>query len=152
MSDAVRRREPLLEAGLLALVGAGVLFDARGYPQSLVEGVPGPAFFPRLLALLLIGCAAILAVRALGRPDRAGSPGGGSPGGGTIRLAGAALWIAGFLLALPLLGNLLALPPLVGGLMWFSGERSPRILIAVSLAFAGFAHLLFVVALGVPLP
>ena len=45
-----------------------------------------------------------------------------------------------------------ALPPLVLGLMWLSGERSPWILTAVSLAFGGFVHLLFVVTLGVPLP
>lgn len=147
MSDSVRRRGPLLESGLLVLIGAGVLFDAGGYPRPLAEGVPGPAFFPRLLAIFLIGCAVVLAVRSLRRPE---SP--GSPGGGTKRLAGAVLWIAGFLFAAPLLGNLMALPPLVGGLMWLSGERSPGLLIAISLAFAGCVHLLFAVALGVPLP
>ena len=53
---------------------------------------------------------------------------------------------------LPIIGHLAALPPLVLGLMWLSGERSPWILAAVSLAFGGFVHLLFVVTLGVPLP
>ena len=52
MSD--HRSAAFVEAGLLALVGAGVLVDARGYPAPLIEGVPGPAFFPGLVAALLI--------------------------------------------------------------------------------------------------
>lgn len=147
MSDSVRRRGTLLEAGLLALVGAGLLLDAGSYPQPLAEGVPGPAFFPRLLAIFLIGCAVVLAVRSFRRPESTGPP-----GGGTKRLAGAVLWIAGFLFAVSLLGHLVALPVLVGGLMWLSGERSPGLLIAVPFTFTGAVHLLFVVVLRVPLP
>jgi hypothetical protein len=146
MSDGKRRPAALAEAGALALVGAGVLLDARGYPAPLIEGVPGPAFFPRLVALLLIAGAVVLAVR----PRRGGA--GETRAGGRLRLLGATLWIAGFLAMLPLLGHLAALPPLIFGLMWLSGERSPWTLAAVSLAFGGFVHLLFVVALGVPLP
>lgn len=145
MSDG-RRSTSLVEAGLLTLVGAGVLFDARGYPAPLIEGVPGPAFFPSLVALLLIAGAVVLAVRP--RREDAGE----ARGGGELRLLGATLWIAGFLATLPLLGHLAALPPLVFGLMWLSGERSPWTLAAVSIAFGGFVHLLFVVTLGVPLP
>ena len=136
-----------MEAGLLALLGAGVLFDARAYPPPLAQGAPGPAFFPRLLAVLVIGGAAVLAARALREHETSGHP-----RGGTVRLLGAAGWVAGFLLALPLVGHVLALPPLVAGLLWLFGERSPRILIGVPVAFAGFVHLLFAVALGVSLP
>ncbi len=146
MSDR-RGSASLVEAGLLALVGVGVLLDARGYPAPLLEGVPGPAFFPGLVAALLIACAGVLALR----PARAPT-GARDTGRGVLRLLGATLWIAGFLLVLPLIGHLAALPPLVLGLMWLSGERSPWILTAVSLAFGGFVHLLFVVTLGVPLP
>ena len=146
MSFGGRRQGVLVEAALLALVGAGVFVDTLGYPSPLIEGVPGPAFFPRLLAVLLLAAAVTLAVR----PTRASDI---EPlGGGAVRLAGAAGWIAGFLFALPWLGHLVALPPLVGGLMWLSGERSARTLIVISLLFGGFVHLLFVVALGVPLP
>ena len=146
MSDG-RDSISLVEAGLLAAVGAGVLLDARGYPAPLIEGVPGPAFFPGLVAAFLIACASVLALRGTRAPQ--GAP---ESARGVLRLLGATLWIAGFLLVLPLIGHLAALPPLVLGLMWLSGERSPWILIAVSLAFGGFVHLLFVVALGVPLP
>ena len=147
MSEQRRRPAALVEAGLVALLGAGMLLDSRGYPAPLIEGVPGPAFFPGLVAFLLIGCAAVLALRPSREPARAGME-----GGGVLRLGGAVLWIAGFLLTVPLIGHLAALPPLVLGLMWLSGERSPWVLAAVSLAFGGFVHLLFVVTLGVPLP
>ena len=169
----------LAEAGLLAVVGAAVLLDSRGYPPSLAEGAPGPAFFPRLLAALLIACAAWLAIRAWrgakeqgsGGAKDSGSAGGSSagrsrrsassdsaagPGTGTriqrLRVWIAVAWIATFLLVWPLLGTVLSVPLLVVGLMWLTGERSWRTLVSVPLAFAGFIYLVFMVLLGVPLP
>lgn len=124
-----------------------MLLDARGYPAPLIEGVPGPAFFPRLVAFLLLGCSVVLALRRSGEPTSTDLRGGGA-----LRLGGALLWVAGFLVVLPLAGHLVALPLLVFGLMWLSGERSPWILTAVPLAFGGSVHLLFAVTLGVPLP
>ena len=77
-SRSARGRPPLrllAETGLLAAAGAAVLLDARGYPPSLTEGAPGPAFFPRLLAVLLIACAAWLAIRAWRGTKKRGSGG-----------------------------------------------------------------------------
>ncbi|MDE2663461.1 MAG: tripartite tricarboxylate transporter TctB family protein [Gemmatimonadota bacterium] len=153
----------LAEAGLLAVVAAGILLDSRSYPGSLAEGAPGPAFFPRLLAVLLMGCAAWLAVRAARQPPEldagrsrgnvVGSPGAGRPGAGRdARLGLGAAWIAVFLLIWPRLGTVVSVPLLVAGLMWLTGERSRLALIAVPLAFAAFIYLVFMVALGVPLP
>ena len=171
MSSRSARGSPplrlLAEAGLLAAVGAAVLLDSRGYPPSLVEGAPGPAFFPRLLAVLLIACAAWLAIRAW-RGAREGGSGAGrsrgnvasdsAPGpetGSRVRRLGlwvAVAWIAAFLLVWPRLGTVLSVPLLVVGLMWLTGERSWRTLVSVPLAFAGFIYLVFMVLLGVPLP
>ena len=173
----------LAEAGLLVAVGGAVLLDSRGYPPSLAEGAPGPAFFPRLLAGLLIACAAWLAIRAWrGARDRGWRAGSGTDSRGDSRgesgsgpsrgnaapnaAAGSAAgsrirrlavwiavaWIAGFLLAWPRLGTVGSVPLLVAGLMWLTGERSWRALVAVPLVFAGFIHLVFMVLLGVPLP
>ncbi|MCY3700241.1 MAG: tripartite tricarboxylate transporter TctB family protein [Gemmatimonadetes bacterium] len=162
-AGGVARLRLLAEAGLLAVVAAGVLLDSRSYPGSLAEGAPGPAFFPRLLAVLLMVCAAWLAVRAARQPpesDAGRSRGNVSPGSGAGRAAGraaarlglGAAWIAVFLLAWPRLGTLVSVPLLVAGLMWLTGERSRLALIAVPLAFAAFIYLVFMVALGVPLP
>ena len=148
----------LAEAGGLAVVAAGVLLDSRTYPGSLAEGAPGPAFFPRLLAVMLMGCAAWLAVRAARQPpesNAARSRGNVSPSSGAgrhVRLGLGAAWIAVFLLAWPRVGTLVSVPLLVAGLMWLTGERSRLALVAVPLAFAGFIYLVFMVALGAPLP
>lgn len=165
----------LVEAGLLAAAGAAVLLDSRGYPSSLTEGAPGPAFFPRLLAVLLIACAAWLAIRAWRgareKSSRGESAGGSDAGrsrgnvasdsaagagaGTRIRRLGvwiAVTWIAAFLLIWPVLGTVVSVPLLVVGLMWLTGERSWRTLVSVPLAFAGFIYLVFMVLLGVPLP
>ena len=161
MSSAARATpmRALAEAAALAVVAVGVLLDSRSYPGSLTEGAPGPAFFPRLLATLLIGCAVWLALRA--RPWRSrgnadsSDTGASETGRGVGRGAGLGLavaWIAAFLLVWPRLGTVLSVPLLVGGLMWLTGERSRAVLIAVPLAFAGFIYLVFMVVLGVPLP
>ena len=141
-------RRLLTETGLLAAIGAAVLLDSRGYPPSLTEGAPGPAFFPRMLAVLLIACAAWLPVRAWRK-------GSGSQAESRIPRLGvliAVAWIAAFLLVWPWLGTVLSVPLLVVGLMWLTGERSWRTLVSVPLAFAGFIYLVFMVLLGVPLP
>ena len=167
----------LAEAGLLAVIGAGVLLDSRGYPASLAEGAPGPAFFPRLLAVLLMACAAWFAIRAwrsarrgadvtadsTADSDKTRSRGNVSPGRGGqpsarpgarpgVRLALAAGWIVAFLLAWPRLGTVLSVPLLVVGLMWLTGERSRPVLVLVPIVFAGFIYLVFMVGFGVPLP
>ncbi len=61
-------------------------------------------------------------------------------------------WIAAFLLVWSRLGTVVSVPLLVVGLMWLTGERSRVVLVSVPLVFAGFIYLVFMVALGVPLP
>ena len=152
----------LAEAAFLAVLAVGVLLDSRSYPASLSEGAPGPAFFPRLLATLLIICAVWLAVRARPwspppepPPDARRSRGNvfsGSGAGPGVRLWFAVAWIAAFLLVWSRLGTVVSVPLLVVGLMWLTGERSRVVLVSVPLVFAGFIYLVFMVALGVPLP
>ena len=96
-SRSARQRSPqrllpprrlLVETGLLAAIGAVVLLDARGYPPSLAEGAPGPAFFPRLLAGILIACAAWLAIRGWRGARKTGSGGDSDSGSGVGRSRG----------------------------------------------------------------
>ena len=165
-NSAARAATPLrllAEAAFLAVLAVGVLLDSRSYPASLAEGAPGPAFFPRLLATLLIGCAVWLAVRAKPwsppseppsepppeppsepspepPPDVRRSRGNvfsGSGAGRGARLWLAVAWIAAFLLVWPRLGTVVSVPLLVVGLMWLTGERSRVALASVPLVFAG---------------
>ena len=161
MSRARLRASHFVEAGALALLGAVVLLDARAYPPPLTEGAPGPAFFPRLVAALLLACAVWFAVRSLRGVSRSSASAGpaapaaeedGPGAGGRLRVGAAAAAIAAFLLALPHLGTLVSLPLLLFGLMRLAGERARAVLIAAPLAFAGFVVLLFEAVLGVPLP
>ena len=136
-----------MEAGLAAVLVVWVWLDTSRYPPPMAEGVPGSGSFPRLVAALLAGCAGWLALRDRGR--RAAPPPRTAE---NHRLWMGAAWIAAFLLALPVVGSLVALALLAGGLMALAGERSPWILLAIPLAFAGGVQLLFAGALGVPLP
>lgn len=151
-STTDRRR--LLEPALLAATAGVVLFDSATYPGGL-EGAPGPALFPRILAFVLLGGAGVLTWRALRgtgirkRPRPVASA--SAPRRPWVFWA-AAGWLAGALAAMPHLGAPGALALLVGGLLWLGGERAPGILIALPIGFAGAVWLLFAGALGVPLP
>lgn len=156
MSSASSKTEPpgvarrLAESALLAAVGVVVWFDASGYPPALAPGAPGPALFPRILALVVTGGAVLLGWQALSGAGRPRSP--GEKGRRPWALVAAAGWMAAALAALPHLGTAVTLPLLVGGLAWLGGERSLRVLVGLPVAFAAAVWLLFVRLLGVPLP
>ncbi len=148
-----RRRgaRPWVEAGVFAAIAALILVDSGGYPKALPGGGPGPAFFPRLLGVMLLGCAAALVLRPL--REAAGRK---TDPKTTRRRTGRALlgmlWVAAFLAGAPFIPRLVALPLLVGGLMALAGERSPLLLAAVPLVFTALVEVGFVTLLGVPLP
>lgn len=155
--------EPVVLLGLAVLL----LVDARSYPEPLVRGAPGPAFFPRAIALLISLCGIALLARAW-RARR--TRGGGATeaveapcardaravadatAADRLRPLAALASIAAFLALLPRVGTVLLLPPLIAVLMWLMGERRPRILALVPLGFTAFVALVFVRLLGVALP
>jgi hypothetical protein len=138
--------EPLL----LVTIAVGIFVDSLSYPSAVVPGAPGPAFFPRLLSLVLAACAGWLAWRP---PGAAGlSLGGSDSTGGSIRFGSAIVLIAGFLLLASRLDTYVLLPLLVGGLMAIMGERRVPALAGIPILFTLFVYLVFVQALGVPLP
>lgn len=154
MSESVARHNSrkgsLLEAGALVLLGGFVLWDAQSYPPALPGGAPGPAFFPRLVAGLLIVAAGWLAGRSFRlRTDRDTAD---SNPRAVVAAGTAVVAIAAYLLLLPVLGSLVALPLLAAALMALAGERSLVVLIAAPLVFAVAVQLLFASVLNVPLP
>lgn len=138
---------------VLAALAVYVVVEAAGYPDSLVPGAPGPAFFPRLLAVALLGLCALLLVR-LWRSKRA--PSASEPRSKAASHRGRVLvGLVGLVLTLrlvPYLGALVVLPPALALILWLMGERRPPRLIAIPLAFDLFLWLVFVRALAVDLP
>jgi hypothetical protein len=143
----MRRADLLIGIGLLA-------FAAFYFRQSYEITVGfasdrlGPAFFPRLLALTLAGCALTLIARSLrGRSDPAPLP--------SIR-TNLLLWTLGltiaYVAALRPLGYLIATPLYLAALVWLLGYRSPVGLAGTAIGVTAALYLVFVQALKVLVP
>ncbi|MBI4539110.1 MAG: tripartite tricarboxylate transporter TctB family protein [Gemmatimonadetes bacterium] len=143
------RRAEIIIAAVLAGVAAYVLYDVRSYPGSVVPGAPGPAAFPRLLAVLLLGLCAMLLIRAVRRRDGAPSP---LSRRGVAKNGVALLLIALFWLLAERLDFYLLLLLLVGSLMVLMGERRARLLVSVPVVFTAFIYFVFYRLFGVSFP
>ncbi len=149
------------EVLVIALAGVIVLTDACSYPEAMGTGVPGPGFFPRLVASLLLGCAGWMAFRWVRSRSTATSGADhvselAEDSGNQAQWIRAGLvsgaWIATFLALAPIVGAEWAVAPFTAGLMWFARERSIPIVVCVPIGFAVILWLMFKVVLGVPLP
>lgn len=138
-------------AAVLAAVAASIFVETAGYPASLVPGAPGPAFFPRFLAVILGLLAVLLAVRAFRRDGEAASAPVGSEGAAG-RITAVFLMVVVFLAAVGALGFFVLLPPLLAGVMAVMGERRIGALLAVPLLFDLFVYVVFYRLFSVDLP
>ena len=137
----------------LVVLGAVVLVELWQAGRSIwsISG-PGPAFFPGLLALVLFGLAAAMAIRA-----RAASTAGGAvteveQASPIRRTGGYALAVAGMVVLFPLIGGLAAIAVFVLGEM-IAVERQPVLRAVIASAAVTFTvWFLFVFLLGVRLP
>lgn len=155
-SDTARDRSELGFAALLGAVGVLVFVDASGLhqPESRADQV-GPAVVPYCVAVLLIACAAWLAVEVL-RGHR-----GEAEEGEDIDLSHPIAWrtvvpllavLLGNVLLIDLLGWVISGALLFWGTVWSLGSRHyvRDAVVAVSLALATFYG--FYSGLGIPLP
>ncbi len=111
-----------LAAGIVLLaVGIGYGLATGQLPDRTLPDTPGPAFFPWLIAIGLIGLSAALIVRGLIAIRHGGEDSSGFrlPGRGWFALGG----FAAYLLLLPFAGFVLASVPFCGGLVVLYGER-----------------------------
>ena len=148
-SDGEKSLRDQVAAGVLLVVAGYVWIETAGYPGSLISGAPGPAFFPRLLAVLTAGLALLLGERAVRGTSTAGRE---VTGGEAIRVGGAVLLLVGFRVLLGRLGTFLLLPPLLAAVMLLMGERSMLALAGVPLLFDVFVYLVFYRFFSVDLP
>jgi putative tricarboxylic transport membrane protein len=135
-------------AGAGALVFAGTLT----YPP-MEGGQPGPALFPRIIALLLIGFGARLAWGGARSRDRTEAVAWRrlhqNPAFVNALFVVAA--VAGYVVLADHLGFLLTTAGLMFVLMWRLAVR-PLTAVAVAVAFMVIVHVLFAKLLRVPLP
>ncbi|WP_219419796.1 tripartite tricarboxylate transporter TctB family protein [Pseudonocardia nigra] len=129
---------------VIALGLVGILLSVQlevGTPAR-----PGPGFWPLVAACVVTGCAVLLLVTERSTKDyeRFGSE--------AMPVAGAVASLAAFAVLLETIGMLLATGLLM--LFWLRvlGRQTWLVSIAVAAAGPMVAYLLFVVALGVPLP
>lgn len=97
----------LATSGAVALFAALYLSLGRGLEPGLVNGVPGPGSFPRLLGLAMLACAAYLAGRGVVAVRQARAAGAGPPAALPRRLGRVAAFYGLFVLyvlALPVAG------------------------------------------------
>lgn len=130
------------------VIAVGVIADTMSYPGSIVPGAPGPAFFPRLLAGLVLLCVAI----SLRRGRAPAAPRSEESVAPWRSVAAAAITIAAFLWLAPRTDAFLLLPPLVAALMWWMGERVWPVLLGVPILFTVFIYVILYRVLGVALP
>lgn len=143
----MRRADLVIGLALLAL--AGVYYEqSLGIVRGFASDRLGPAFFPRLLALVLAVLAVTLIVRAgSGRSDPAPLP--------PVR-AGLFLTMLGLLVAyallMPRVGFIVATPVLLGAVIWLLGLRAWPALTGTALGITLVLYLVFARALHVLLP
>ena len=149
----MRIHDGIIGAGF-TLAGAAIFARTLAYPR-LEGGAPGPALFPQVLAVLMVGfgvCLVVPAVSGLRRQSAEEAPTDPGPGsGGIVNALLVFVAIIVFMLVSPPVGFLLPPAALLLGLMWWLGTPVVR----AALAAAGltlFVYVIFGKVLRVPLP
>lgn len=141
-------RNIVAAAALLAL-GIAYGYLAMQLPERIQSNLPGPAFFPYLIAIVLVGLSLALLVQGIRGRGRA-------PLALNLRekapAIAALILFAAYLLTLPRLGFLLASIPFAGAMIWLYGGRSWVFVVAGAAGLPLFLSLLFREMLRIPLP
>lgn len=124
------RKCNLAIVAVCVVLASYTLWQTMNFQHTIVGDDPtGPAFFPQLMACLLLALAAILTVETFTtrRRTEAAAPASGS-GFAVMPLLGMAA-LAGYILLLEPLGFIIATVPLLLALLLFCGVRRPLILL-----------------------
>lgn len=140
----------LAAGAVLLAVGIGFGLAAAQLPDRTLPDTPGPAFFPWLIAMGLIGLSAALTVRGLFaiRNRDEDVSGYRLPRRGWLALGG----FAAYLLLLPYAGFVLASVPFCGGLVVLYGERRAVVVLGAAILIPLVLFLVFNTGFQVLLP
>ena len=131
---------------IVAVAGAVIALSAAKYERGLLRNI-GPGFFPILAACVLAGLGLLIATRHAG--DRIESAAAVRP---TARMAAVPLAVVAFALLVESAGVILAAMALLIAASCARAGGSWRDVVLLALALPLLAVLIFVWALGVPLP
>jgi putative tricarboxylic transport membrane protein len=141
-----------IAAGVIFII-FGVLVLTRSLPLNFyAEGVPGPGFFPTLLAIAMAVTGGLLLFTRLRRPEAALGDFALPTRTQAGRSLGLGVAILGVVLAVDVVGFLVAMVLLVAALMLGIERRHGPAAIATIVLTPVLAYLLFAVLLQVPLP
>ena len=140
----------VIGAILLLIVGLVYGYLSTQLPERSVPNVPGPAFFPGLVAILIVLLAIALLVKGLiGLKHEPAMSGGFSVPVLPLLMLG---WWFGFVIVLPYAGFLLAGIPFFAGLMIMCEQRRWIIVLAGSASIPVILFYLFRNGLHILLP
>lgn len=132
---------------LLLALAAGIFVVTAEFPRGPAE--TGPAFYPRMIAVLI----AFFALVQLARSFQSGDVRSHEIDRAvTIRVTIAALLVVAYVLLLPWLGFVTGTVAFLLVAMWYSGVRSYPRMVLVSVGLTVLLYYTFVVFLRVPLP
>lgn len=142
------RRNMIAAVALLAL---GIVYGylAVQLPERSQSNIPGPAFFPYLITVVLIGLSVALLVQGIRGPWREPLELDLSE---RIPAIVALVVFAVYIAALPRLGFEVASIPFAGVMIWLYGGRNRLLVAAGAVALPLFLSLLFREAFRIPLP
>jgi hypothetical protein len=131
----------IIAAIVFALIGIGYGVLASELPTRDAINVPGPAFFPNLIAGFIVFLSVALLYKGISGLREGNGRGNGLvfPGKGVVLV----VWIALFIFLLPYLGFLFAGVPFFAGLMLLCEPGSKVRLVVASVAIPAFLFYLF---------
>ena len=138
---------------LLTLLSAYVLYEALGYPEPMVDGAPGTARFPNLLAGLLLFLSALLCMGAI-RGTKSDTGVAKKPINikSQLKILIAIGIILVFLIFAETVEFFILLPLMLLAMMLLMGEQSKISLVTVPVCFTLFVYIVFYKIFGVALP
>lgn len=132
---------------LWLLVAAGVFVTSDPFPAG--TGETGPAFYPRVIAVLIALFASIQLAKNVSADEHRSHD---VSIGAVKQVAGAVLLVVAYVLSLPWLGFVAATVAFLVVAMWYSGARSIPRIGGVAVGMSLVLYYAFVRFLRIPLP
>ena len=134
---------------ILAAVSVYIILEASSFPEAMTPGSPGPALFPRLLALTLLFLSTLLFLQDVRGKTDAPRPIGWRR---ASRVGLLLSLIVAFLLLVDAWDTYILLPILLASTMFLMGERRIWLIATVPLLFDLFVYVVFYRIFNIQLP